>query len=251
MPSSCCYSCHHTSLSAPTTCTRSRTTWAQWHYFLVLPSSFMAVDCKLWMRALPSRARRMSPPHLTCHRYSYVVFSTKLWKSSVQKRMVSGIFTVTVLCTVCFLTRGLVNFVWVGLPPPSLASAAVSLLTCLCLAAARNGCPVTAVCPGSLLYRLLHLCRGGAQCCCAVGYACHASQEVQVGRGMGERGWHHCTHMTHSLADSPSPASSSNTFLNRLPVHLQIERGSSLNVSGSPLLSHPGYAFEDSFTESP
>lgn len=43
----------------------------------------------------------------------YLLFSRKLWKSNVKRRLVLSVFTVSAFCTVCFLARGIVNFVWV------------------------------------------------------------------------------------------------------------------------------------------
>lgn len=43
----------------------------------------------------------------------YILFSRKLWQSAVKRRLVVSVFSVSAFCTVCFLTRGVVNFVWV------------------------------------------------------------------------------------------------------------------------------------------
>lgn len=65
----------------------------------------------------------------------YHLFARQLWKSKVQQRMVSSIFTVTVFCTLCFLLRGVTNLVWTKtvstLEPCNMVRARWRVTTCV------------------------------------------------------------------------------------------------------------------------
>lgn len=48
----------------------------------------------------------------------YTMFSRKLWNSKEKTRSLLSVSVVASFCTVCFLTRGIVNFVWVDAIAP-------------------------------------------------------------------------------------------------------------------------------------